>query len=52
VKDAPIPSDPVTGKAFVYKTADGKAKLESPDVLGEGRRSFEDLVYEITIKRP
>jgi hypothetical protein len=51
VKDAPIPTDPVTGKAFVYKVADGKATLESPDITGEGRRYFNDLVYEITIKR-
>jgi hypothetical protein len=51
VKDAPIPADPVTGKAFVYKIADGKATLEAPDVPDEGRRHFDDLAYEITIKR-
>jgi hypothetical protein len=51
VKDAPIPADPVTGKAFVYKLTDGKATLESPDMTGESRRYFEDLVYEVTMKR-
>jgi hypothetical protein len=52
VKDVPIPLDPVTGKAFVYKVADGKATLESPEVAGEDHLSFDDLAYEITIKRP
>jgi hypothetical protein len=52
VKEAPIPLDPVSGKAFIYKVTDGKATLESPDAPGEGHRYFEDLAYEITIKRP
>jgi hypothetical protein len=52
VNDVPLPIDPVTGKAFVYQVTDDHASLEAPPSVGEGRRYFSDLAYEITIKRP
>jgi hypothetical protein len=52
VKEAPVPLDPVTGKAFIYKAAAGKATLEAPEVSGDAHRNFDELAYEITIKRP
>ena len=46
-----IPFDPVTGKAFLYKVADGKATLETPEVSREDRQYFDEQGYEIVIKR-
>jgi hypothetical protein len=52
VKDVPIPADPVTGKAFTYKKDGETATLTAArSVSGEGRPDFQELVYEITIKR-
>ncbi len=48
IKEVPLPLDPVTGKPFGYKLADGKAILDAPPPPGE---KWETLGarYEITI---
>jgi hypothetical protein len=51
VKDLPIPIDPVTGKAFVYKKDGDTVTLESPEVPRPRRSHFDDLSLEFTIKR-
>jgi hypothetical protein len=52
VKELPIPIDPVTGKAFVYKEEGDTVTLESPEVPRQRRPYFDDLALEFTIKRP
>jgi hypothetical protein len=51
IKDVLLPLDPVTGKAFDYKLTADKATLESPEVSRESRRYFDEMTYEIVIKR-
>jgi hypothetical protein len=51
VKELPVPTDVVTGKPFVYKKDGANATLESPEVARHRRAHFDDLAYEITIKR-
>jgi hypothetical protein len=48
IKEVPLPLDPVTGKPFGYKLADGKATLDAPPPSGE---KWETLGarYEIMI---
>jgi hypothetical protein len=48
IKEVPLPLDPVTGKPFGYKLADGKATLDAPPPSGE---KWETLGarYEIKI---
>jgi hypothetical protein len=49
IAEAPIPADPVYGRAFTYQMADGKAVLESPAPAGEPVKG--GLRYEITIRK-
>ncbi len=46
IKEVPIPSDPITGKPFVYQQSSGTAVLESPYQPGRPQRSF-GIRYEI-----
>ncbi len=50
VKEVPVPVDPVTGKPFGYKLADGKATLTSPPIPGTGDHRTA-LAYELELKR-
>lgn len=49
IAEVPIPADPVYGRAFSYRAADGKAVLESPAPPGESAK--DGLRYEITIRK-
>jgi hypothetical protein len=52
IKEVPIPLDPVTGRAFVYRRlADGKAMLYAPAPSGEPPGPPNALHYEVTIER-
>jgi len=48
ITSVPIPSDPVTGKDFIYRRVDGRnARLEAPVAPAERKKR---PVYELTIK--
>jgi hypothetical protein len=49
ITEAPIPADPVYGRAFNYQVAGTKAVLESPAPPGEDAKN--GLRYEITIRQ-
>lgn len=44
-----LPVDPVSGKAFVYAVADGKATLRGTPPRGEEKTATYNVVYEVTI---
>lgn len=46
IKDVPIPTDPVTGKSFLYQHTGGTAILESPPIPGKPQKDF-GVRYEI-----
>jgi hypothetical protein len=50
IKDVPIPTDPVTGKAFTYHVEGDQATVATPAVTPEDRPNFSDVVYEINIR--
>jgi hypothetical protein len=47
IKDAPIPPNPATGELFPYRVEGGKAILELPPVIANGRNAKR---YEIVIE--
>jgi hypothetical protein len=51
ITDVPIPPDPVTGKPFEYRLADGKATLTGPTPAGEQPNNSNTIIYEITLKK-
>ena len=51
VTDVPIPPDPVTGKPFEYRLADGKATLTAAAPSGEQPNLGNTIIYEITLKK-
>jgi hypothetical protein len=50
-KEAPIPSDPFTGKPFIYKTEENKAIIEGPAPDGEKPFINNYIRYEVTLKK-
>jgi hypothetical protein len=49
ITSVPVPSDPVTGEAFIYRRTDARnARLEAPVSPSESRRR---PVYELTLRR-
>jgi hypothetical protein len=51
VTEVPIPPDPVTGKPFEYRLADGKATFTGPTPAGEQPNTSNTIIYEITLKK-
>lgn len=51
ITEVPIPIDPVTGKDFDYKMADGKVVLSAPPPPGEKPRPGNYLKYELTLAK-
>jgi hypothetical protein len=51
IKEVPIPSDPFTGKPFIYKTEDNKGIIEGPAPDGEKRWIENYIRYEVTLKK-
>ena len=49
--EVPVPTDPVTGKAFEYRLAGDKALLTGPTPAGERPHESNTLRYEITLRR-
>jgi hypothetical protein len=50
IKEVPLPLDPVSGKPFGYKLADGKATLDAPPPAGETWQIL-GARFEITIAK-
>jgi len=48
---APLPVDPISGKAFVYELKDGIAHLRGSAPRGEEKNPEFQLQYEVTIKK-
>lgn len=51
IKDVPIPTDPITGKSFLYQHTGGTAILESPPIPGKPQKDF-GVRYEIQFAKP
>jgi hypothetical protein len=51
IKDVPIPTDPVTGKAILYRVEGEQATVATPQGASDKLYYFPDLVYEIRIKQ-
>jgi hypothetical protein len=51
IKEVPVPTDPMTGKPFLYQRAGGTAILESPPVAGRSQK-HNGVRYEIEFARP
>jgi hypothetical protein len=50
ITEVPVPIDPVTGKAFDYKLAEGKAALVGPPPSGEAAQPGNNTVrYELSV---
>jgi hypothetical protein len=49
--DVPIPIDPATGKAFIYRVAGDRATLSAPPPPGEQANLSNSLHYELTFRR-
>jgi hypothetical protein len=49
--DVPIPLDPATGKAFIYRTAGERATLSAPPPPGEQANLSNSFHYELTLRR-
>ncbi len=52
IKEVPVPIDPMTGKAFVYRISGEQATLIAPPPPGEGAYVGNTLHYELTFRRP
>ncbi len=50
IRHVPVPSDPVTGKAFEYSVADGVAVLYAPPPAGEIASERNAVRFEITFR--
>jgi hypothetical protein len=51
VTEVPIPGDPVTGKAFEYRAAGGRATLYGPPPPGETAGEHNTVNYELSLQR-
>jgi hypothetical protein len=51
VTEVPTPGDPVTGKAFEYRTSGGRATLYGPPPPGEPPAEHNTVNYELTLQR-
>jgi hypothetical protein len=51
IQEVPIPTDPITGKPFLYQRADGTAFLESPYISGRSQK-HSGIRYEIKFAKP
>jgi hypothetical protein len=51
IKDVPIPTDPMTGKAFEYKVSGDTATLSAAAPPGEPAVPYNTLVYEVTLRK-
>jgi hypothetical protein len=51
IREVPIPVDPVTGKAFDYRTAGDRATLHGPPPAGQQANQRNTLTYELTLPR-
>jgi hypothetical protein len=50
--EVPVPSDPMTGKAFTYRVSGDRAMLSAPPPPGEQANRYNTLHYELTLRRP
>ncbi|HEY7326729.1 MAG TPA: hypothetical protein VH592_03755 [Gemmataceae bacterium] len=50
IREVPIPIDPMTGKAFVYRVSGERAVLLGPPLSGEQANSPNSLRYELTFR--
>jgi hypothetical protein len=51
VSEIPMPSDPVTGRPFVYEVKGDRAFLSTPTASDDKPVPFQGLLYEITVRR-
>jgi hypothetical protein len=51
VKEVPVPSDPMTGKAFDYKVSGDTATLSAGVPPGEAPLPQNALIYEVTLRK-
>jgi hypothetical protein len=51
IKEVPVPVDPMTGKSFGYRIAEGKAVLSSPMLQPELTYPGNAITYEISLRR-
>jgi hypothetical protein len=51
VTEIPVPSDPVTGRPFVYEVKGDRAFLSTPMPSDDKPVPFQGLLYEITVRR-
>jgi hypothetical protein len=51
IREVPVPIDPMTGKPFEYRREGGKAVLHAPPPGGEKPDQYNNLTYELTLKR-
>ncbi|MCI0377516.1 MAG: hypothetical protein L0215_07915 [Gemmataceae bacterium] len=51
IRQVPVPSDPVTGKAFEYGVTNGVATLYAPPPAGEIASERSAVRYEITLRK-
>jgi hypothetical protein len=51
ISEVPVPIDPATGKAFIYRLTGDRAKLSAPPPPGEQANLSNSLHYELTLRR-
>jgi hypothetical protein len=51
ITQVPIPIDPVTGKDFIYKVADGKASIDAPAPPAMEKYPKAALHYELIVSK-